>query len=458
MKHRQYERNSLILGLLFLVIMTIACGGNKHVQGIVRDPFGNAIDSVSVQVVKSTFSALTNKKGEYSVDYVPGTFAIKFSKPGYTTQNMELTIQQKMRFPADTVVLYPIPKSQGIFLIGEKELIELQPTRVASSQTQISWMSMRYSYSASGSGNLTVKPGRLRFMDKIPRPIKLARLGNNGLIQEFDTELGRKFTYNGVIENEDKEEIGKEKLLIRTVMVEPGSYSWVELAQSFMGFRPNENSPCFTFQVNKAGIEIDIAGYAAGSLSWFEDDAHVESVYHDLVAFRRCSGDRDKPTCALLITDLARSRAPRVVAPELVRYAGNQHPIAFSSIGLLFAIYSDIYSYDLDRHSITIVAEDAWNPGLSADGSMLAYLTSYGNDGANVQLLDLQTGHIKQITNFQNKSPGGQFIRWLPGSDILVFELQDNRTHDIETWAVRVDGQELRKVADGQVYDLSSIR
>lgn len=451
-----FEKEVLVISLALFACILGACG-RKHVQGIVKDPFGNAIDSVSVQVVKSTFSTLTSKNGEYSVDYVPGTFVMKFSKPGYTTQNMELTIQQKMRFPADTVVMYPIPKSQGIFFIGEKALIELQPARVASSQMQISWMSMRYSYSASGSGNLTVKPGRLRFIDKISRSIKLARLGNNNLIQEFDTELGRKFTYNGVIENEDKEEIGEEKLLIRTVMVEPGSYSWVELAQSFMGFRPNENSPCFTFQV-KAGIDIDIAGYAAGSLSWFEDDAHVESAHHGLVAFRRCSGDRDKPTCVLLIADLARSRDPRVVAPELVREIGNQYPVAFSSIGLLFAIYSDIYSYDLDRHSITIVAEDAWNLGLSADGNMLAYLTSYGNGGTNVQLLDLQTGHIKQITNFQDKNPGGLGIRWLPGSDILVFELRDNRTYDIETWSVRADGEELRKVADGQVYDLSSIR
>lgn len=262
MKHHQYERNSLFLGLLFLVLMTIACGGNKHVQGIVRDPFGNAIDSVSVQVVKSTFSALTNKKGEYSVDYVPGTFAIKFSKPGYTTQNMELTIQQKMRFPADTVIMYPIPKSQGIFLIGEKELIELQPSRVASSQMQISWMSMRYSYSASELGNLMIKPGRLRFIDKIPRPIKFAKLGYSNLIQEFDTELGRKFTYNGIIENEETEKIGEEKLLIRAITVEPGYYAWVEMVQSFMGPRPNEQGFCYPITVAITGQATTQAGPA----------------------------------------------------------------------------------------------------------------------------------------------------------------------------------------------------
>jgi hypothetical protein len=49
------------------------------------------------------------------------------------------------------------------------------------------------------------------------------------------------------------------------------------------------------------------------------------------------------------------------------------------------------------------------------------------------------------MTNFQGKTPGGQFIRWLPAGNTLVFELQDDRTHGIETWSVRVDGAELRR-------------
>ncbi len=109
------NRQRMMFALLAILLpFTIGCE-RKDIQGLVRDPFGNGLDSVSVQVLKSAFISTTNKKGAYASDYVPGTFMLKFSKPGYTTMHLELAIQQKMRFPAELVVMYPIPPEAGFY-------------------------------------------------------------------------------------------------------------------------------------------------------------------------------------------------------------------------------------------------------------------------------------------------------------------------------------------------------
>jgi hypothetical protein len=82
------------------------------------DPFENRMEGVSVRVVGSAFSAETDKSGRYAVDYVPGSFSVEFSKPGYTTIELWLSIAEKTRFPAEPVVMYPIPDKPGLYYIG----------------------------------------------------------------------------------------------------------------------------------------------------------------------------------------------------------------------------------------------------------------------------------------------------------------------------------------------------
>lgn len=407
MKNICIAKKVSVISLALFACLLGACG-RKHVQGIVKDPFGNTIDSVSVQVVKSTFTALTNKNGEYSVDYVPGTFVMRFSKQGYTTQNMELTIQQKMRFPADTVIMYPIPESQGIFLIGEKELIELQPVRVASSQMQISWMSMRYSYSSSELGSLIIKPGRLRFIDKIPRPIKLARLGHNNLIQEFDTELGRRFTYNGVVENEDKEEIGEEKLLIRTVIVERGSYAWVELVQSFMGFRPNENSPCYPFQVEysttsitktsseEVGVQVQEPALKQSSISDVRTAPREKKAQAQQKASNISSNTILGFRANLQRTGVYNTKGVHQINGIKWKFKGSGEIITSPFIADGVAFFTDSYSlYSVDLDSGTYKWD--FSPGYNVETSPIASdgLVYYGSHNGNFYAIDMYSGQEK---------------------------------------------------------------
>jgi hypothetical protein len=214
--------------------------------------------------------------------------------------------------------------------------------------------------------------------------------------------------------------------------------------------------------IGNAGIAtppvIDATSYESGLLSWFEDSLHITLEAQNLAAFRRCSGDRDKPTCLVMVLEPSRSATPRAIAGNLARPYENQFPVAFSAVGLLFAIPPDIYSYDLRTDMIHIVAQDAWAPSLAPNGGTLAYLTTYRSGGANVRLLDLQSKTHQQLTNFEGKSPGGNFIRWLPDGMTLVFELQDDSSHNIESWSIRIDGSGLRRIVEGQIIDLGSAR
>ena len=179
-------------------------------------------------------------------------------------------------------------------------------------------------------------------------------------------------------------------------------------------------------------------GLAAGSLNWFRDDFYLSEPGRGLQAYRRCSGDRGKPVCLVLIAALEDPHNARVIALDLARSGKKQFPIAFTEDGLLFVSIPNIYLYDFRTRLIRTIAEDAWLSALATDGITLAYLTSYRSGGANVYVLDLHFRKRLQLTNFERKSPGGgQFIRWIHERNMLVFEMQDDRAHRIDTWSVR---------------------
>ncbi len=247
------NRQRVLFAFLTIVLpFAIGCE-RKDIQGLVRDPFGNGLDSVNVQVVKSTLTAATNAKGEYAIDYVPGTFMLKFFRTGYTTMSLELTIQQKMRFPAETVVMYPIPQEAGFYYVGAKELIKLDATGIRAQQWQTGWMSQQHSYYSATSATLAIPPGRARFLDRTPQAFKPAMLSGGNLIQAFQSSLGIQYLYNGVIEREEQQRLGEEQLLMRSFEVQPGEYAWVEMAQMlFGGARPNEKGWCYPFRVETA--------------------------------------------------------------------------------------------------------------------------------------------------------------------------------------------------------------
>jgi hypothetical protein len=209
--------------------LLIACE-RKQIQGSVRDPFGKAIDGVTVKIEKSSFETITDREGHYSLDYAPGTFILKFSKPSYTTQQLELTISQMTSFLAETVEMYPIPSSQGIFCVGADQLIELRRGGIKKKERRGFLFGSTARYYASDDSNVSVKPGQTIFIDTDTQNQRLAKLGSDGLILDAALFMGSptNIKFNGFL-SDDAKQVGEEKLWLRKVNLEPGRYAWVEL-------------------------------------------------------------------------------------------------------------------------------------------------------------------------------------------------------------------------------------
>jgi hypothetical protein len=254
------SRGNRIFALLLAVSLLLLLNGcsKKDIDGAVSDPFGKSIEGAEVQILKSQFKTMTNGSGKYSLDYVPGAFTVRFSKNGYTTHMLELNIQQKSKFPAELVTLYPMPKTRGFSLLGDSSLVELASKPVGEERQGVrSAYRMIDNQSGSsnqqGNTNVSVKQGKIVFVDTFPKPAKLFRLGNGNLLQEYvDSWLDRKFVYNGLLNNERVSKVGEENLLLRTVELEPGNYAWCGMVETFGGKVPHKELPCFPFTVVSA--------------------------------------------------------------------------------------------------------------------------------------------------------------------------------------------------------------
>lgn len=262
MRHKILFNFSIILVFGLSVIMMNGCEGKKQIEGIVQDIFGNSIEGVFVQVLKSTYSTKTDKNGHYSIRYEPGTFTIKYSKPGFTTHKLDLTIQSDQKVPTSPIKMFPIPESEGMYYIGEKTLMKINPAIVKMKKKEVSiFHEYHYLYYVSSKGTIKISSGTAKFIDTYTKPLAFAKLGDKGSIQHYGVigSDGMKYFYNGFIKDESYQKIGEEKLAIRTVELKPGNYAWIELSETFsLGTgkikEPSENSPCFPFSVESVSM------------------------------------------------------------------------------------------------------------------------------------------------------------------------------------------------------------
>jgi hypothetical protein len=243
--------------VLFIMAILLLNGcGSSEIQGTVKDPFGNNMEGVEVSIEKSDLKSSTGKDGRYSIPYVLGTFALKYSKPGYTTQKVSLTIAEKTRFPAQTVTIYPIPKEPGLYYIGEKSLIKMSPNKTIMQEI--------YDNSVDkGQVNFfpkdrimesPLKAGKAQFIDRSSLPLIPMRILADGRFLQLLTSMKGfdiKVAYDGLIK-EEVTNMGEENLLVRTINCDPGIYAWVEFAQEihpFVGRKlPKRWGTCYAFE------------------------------------------------------------------------------------------------------------------------------------------------------------------------------------------------------------------
>lgn len=213
------------------------------------------------------------------------------------------------------------------------------------------------------------------------------------------------------------------------------------------------------FIKNIVGSEDDWASY--------HDSLHVGSPDRIRSAFRRCSGDRDKPTCLTFLHIAGKSPIPVLTCTPLRN--SNQIPIGFSKYGLLIweASSSSVYILQEDLGCKKLNIKDVWSPELGPNGLKLAYLTSFMSGGANLFIYHLDTELISQLTSFNTEKTPGNYVRWVSeGEKValnndfrknffwlqdrveqLIFEVSDFYGAPPETWRVLPDGSNLLMLA-----------
>jgi len=111
-----------------IILYSASCSalfGKALINGCVKDYWGTPIQNVKVKVKNSKYKSFSDKKGRYSVEYVPGTFTVLYSKEGYSSYEMQLSLSSKEKFEAEDVKLIKLPEKQGVYFYDKKGIVPL---------------------------------------------------------------------------------------------------------------------------------------------------------------------------------------------------------------------------------------------------------------------------------------------------------------------------------------------
>jgi len=241
--------------LIMTIFLLWGCD-KSEIKGVIQDPFGNPLIDVQVSIVNSELKTKTGKNGQYAIPYITGTFKIKYVKSGYTTQITDFTIQEKTSYPAQPIVLYPIPKEPGLYYLHDNNLVKLSPTKIISQETKLKTTNLfgkeKRGFYPAEILNPVVVEGKVQFIDMHPEELVPMRLNEKGDFLQLTTEglsLKLDVVYDGSI-SEEKNEVGEEKLCVRTLDLKQGAYAWVEFGLNIFGhFLPKHKGVCFPFVV-----------------------------------------------------------------------------------------------------------------------------------------------------------------------------------------------------------------
>jgi hypothetical protein len=180
---------------------------------------------------------------------------------------------------------------------------------------------------------------------------------------------------------------------------------------------------------------------------WFTDDREVRSSSGRLRAFRRCSGDRDKPACLVFVQSAG--EAPMVLGGRSEKaqtaHIIGHYPIAFRGEQLIVAMPENIFIYNHASRMLSLFVLDGWGGELAPDGQRLAFFTSFRSGGANLWIRDMRTGARRRLTDWTGASPGS--IEWSSDGSELRFEILNDQKA-VERWRVDVGGSNLVKLSE----------
>jgi ankyrin repeat protein len=117
--------------------MLISCSQSGYITGTVKDIAGQPLQGVAVKIKGSQIETLSDKNGNYRINYVPGNFTLIFAKKGYTSFELPLILLAKEKYPAEEVVLCKLPKEVGFYAYSDTGILaNVRPVQVVQAGTE----------------------------------------------------------------------------------------------------------------------------------------------------------------------------------------------------------------------------------------------------------------------------------------------------------------------------------
>lgn len=279
----QFTIASEKLALLFLVLtfpFLKACADNPEISGQVIDFFGDPVEGVKVTIPGTTYNTSTGGDGRYAITYVPGEVHVSFTKEGYTGANMEFTLSTEAAVPAETVVLYKIPKRKGIHLLSEKMYHTLRQSELSREQKKfpstLKWSAPAYevTYSTPPHALWSVEASeKLVFVDNSDTPIALLRVNEDSELLKHTKYRNGETKIAADVIDENVRPVGNG-LTVREAQLPAGSYAFVTQGSGTGPLDRPITDPIFAFRVKgtpqqEATREL-LENYNGKTLDWIQ--------------------------------------------------------------------------------------------------------------------------------------------------------------------------------------------
>ncbi len=104
------------------------------IVGRVEDSFGRPIHEAVVSIRDSTFAAVTNEEGSFSLPFAPGSFHLTIEAPGCLPWSHDFQVTQAVRYPLGTKMLLRLPDGppETVLVSGEHAFLPLPPVEFES--------------------------------------------------------------------------------------------------------------------------------------------------------------------------------------------------------------------------------------------------------------------------------------------------------------------------------------
>lgn len=125
-----------------LMIILNSC--DKSINGKVIDNFNQPVEGIKIKIPNSAFESITDKNGNFKIEYAAGKFNIEFQKENYIPVTKELEISETKKYPLGQVDMIRIPKSEGVYFKGEKDFIQIPQINLVSENETQTMFGMKY--------------------------------------------------------------------------------------------------------------------------------------------------------------------------------------------------------------------------------------------------------------------------------------------------------------------------